>query len=365
MTHKKLVLELGERAYDIHIGSGLIEKAADYIPLDLKERSVFILTDENVLMPHAQKLQAALTPHAATVHVKAVPPGERSKDFETLQSVLHWMLDHKVERSSLLIAIGGGVVGDLGGFAASVILRGIPFVQVPTTLLSMVDSSVGGKTGINTVHGKNLVGSFYQPLGVIADIDTLQTLPQRQLLAGYAECVKHACIFDEALFKWFEDNHENLLTLDTDLMTENIYRNCSIKAKVVEADEKESGMRALLNLGHTFGHALEAAAGYDGTLLHGEGVALGMLMAYSLSVKMQLCDKKDLQRLRTHLEAVELSVTVPFTTQADILFEAMQRDKKSSKGTITFILAEKIGKAVLSRDVNMDDVKTVLQEALA
>lgn len=362
--HKTLTVDLGERSYPIHIGSGLLPAITDHIPLDLEGRSVFILTDENVFMPHAQTVADALKGKAARVEMKTVLPGERSKSYDNLQDVLNWLLDFKVDRSSVLVAVGGGVIGDLGGFAASIVLRGIPYVQVPTTLLSMVDSSVGGKTGINSAQGKNLIGSFYQPVSVVADTQTLQTLPEREVLAGYAECVKHACICDPELFSWYEDNHASLKKLEPDYLAELVARNCKIKVGVVEEDEKESGKRALLNLGHTFGHALEAEAGYDGTLLHGEAVALGLVLAFGLSERMGFCSADDTQKVETHLKAVGLPTQIPIQTRAEILTDTMMSDKKVNKGKLTFVLTKGIGQAFLSKDVDMNDVKSVLEGAM-
>jgi 3-dehydroquinate synthase len=365
MNIKSLEVQLDERSYPIHIGQGILEKSSDFIPMDLEGRSIFILTDENVFSPHAQKLMEALQGKAARAHVKSVMPGERSKSYETLQSVLDWMLDHKVDRSSVLIAIGGGVVGDLGGFAASIIMRGIPYIQVPTTLLAMVDSSVGGKTGINCRHGKNLIGSFYQPVCVLADIDVLQSLPDREMKAGYAEVVKYGLINNPDFFNWLQDHGSDVLGHDEDALTHTIITSCQAKADIVAADEKESGQRALLNLGHTFAHALEAEAGYDGTLLHGEAVSIGLVMAHKLSERLGLSSESDSQKVIDHLQALRLPVTSPIQTNAESLMAHMKSDKKVRNGKLTFVVTKGIGQAFLKDDVDMNDVDAVLQEALA
>ncbi|MEM6780425.1 MAG: 3-dehydroquinate synthase [Pseudomonadota bacterium] len=362
--HKILTVDLGERSYPIHIGAGLLDTIADLIPMDLSGRSVFILTDENVLMPHAQKVSEALKPIAARVETKTVLPGERSKSYDTLQDVLNWLLDHKVDRSSVLIAVGGGVIGDLGGFAASIVMRGIPYVQVPTTLLSMVDSSVGGKTGINSAQGKNLIGAFYQPVAVIADTGTLETLSDREMKAGYAEVVKYGLINNPEFFAWLEDNGADVLSLKPDALTYTIATSCQAKADIVAADETENNVRALLNLGHTFGHALEAEGGYDGTILHGEAVSIGMVMAHNLSARMGLCSDDDVQKVRNHLSAHNLPTHSPIQTNADTLMNNMMSDKKMRSGKLTFVLTKGIGQAFLNDNVDMADVKAVLEEEL-
>lgn len=364
-AHKTLTVDLGDRSYPIHIGEGLLDALPDLVPLDLEGRSIFILTDENVFMPHAQGVADAVKGNAARVEIKTVKAGERSKSYDTLQEVLNWLLENKVDRSSVLIAVGGGVVGDLGGFAASIIMRGVPYIQVPTTLLSMVDSSVGGKTGINTAQGKNLVGTFYQPVAVIADTKALETLPNREMLAGYAEVVKYGLIDRPDFFEWLETNRAGVLDLNTDALMHAIATSCEAKAEIVAADEKESGKRALLNLGHTFGHALEAEAGYDGTLLHGEGVSIGMVLAHRLSERMGLCPAKDVTAVTHHLEQAGLPVHIPFQTNSDVLMKTMMSDKKVRKGKLTFVLTKGIGQAFLNADVDMKDVETIWNEALS
>lgn len=362
-NNETITVDLGDRSYPIHIGEGLFESAADYIPLDLASRKIFVLADDNTAQ-HAETLVKALQNKAHSIQVNIIPEGESSKSYDMLQDVLGWLLTHKVDRSSVLIACGGGVIGDLGGFAASIVLRGIAFVQAPTSLLAMVDSSVGGKTGINTAQGKNLVGSFYQPISVIADTNTLQTLPEREMKAGYAEIVKYGLINKPDFFTWLEAHGKSIVKLNAENVREAIATSCNAKADIVAQDEKESGARALLNLGHTFGHALEAGAGYDGTLLHGEGVAIGMILAHSLSARMGLCSNDDVQKVKTHLDAIGLPTHITLQTNAETLMESMTHDKKMKNGKLTFVLTKGIGKAFLTDDVKPEDVKAVIEEGL-
>ena len=298
-----------------------------------------------------------------------LPPGEQTKSFAALERVISWMLDHGVNRDSLLLTVGGGVIGDLGGFAAASVMRGIDFVQVPTTLLAQVDSSVGGKTGINVPQGKNLVGAFHQPISVICDIETLSTLPRRELLAGYAEVVKYGLINDPEFFIWLEKEGSNISELDAESLVQAIEISCRKKADIVGADEKEKGVRALLNLGHTFGHALEAAAGYDGRLLHGEAVAIGMVLAFRLSQRLGLCPEADADRVEAHLDAVGLPTKISMIFPAlgdtvETLMNYMSLDKKSSMGRLTYIVAGGIGKAHMSRDINPADVAAIIQHSM-
>ncbi len=365
-------LDLAERSYSIHIGKSLLENALDYIPADLRDtlsdRKVFILYDKNVY-PYVQVLDEALAGKAQDIKTYAVKGGEPSKSYNVFQECLDWLLENKVNRQSILIAVGGGVVGDLGGFVASVAMRGIPYIQVPTTLLSQVDSSVGGKTGINTNQGKNLVGSFYQPKAVICDIGTLGTLPERELKSGYAEVVKYGLINDLPFFEWLEENGEKVLALEEEALTHAIKTSCEAKASIVAEDEYEGGTRALLNLGHTFGHALEAAAGYDGRLLHGEGVSIGMLMAFDLSMKMGLCPQEDISRLEAHLTKCNMltkanEIKPNLKHSAEDLLELMQGDKKMLGAKIGFILTHGIGQAFQTTDVNEEDVVKVVKNSL-
>ncbi|MBI1779332.1 MAG: 3-dehydroquinate synthase [Proteobacteria bacterium] len=362
-------VSLGERAYEIHVGPGLIERAGGLIGRVLPQPRVVVVSDETVARLHLAPLEASLTKAGIAHDRVVVPAGEGSKEFGPFARLIEGLLDAGLERRTTLVALGGGVVGDLTGFAASVLLRGVPFVQIPTTLLAQVDSSVGGKTGINTRHGKNLVGSFYQPRLVLADTGTLDTLPRRELLAGYAEVVKYGIIGDAPFFSWLEAHGPGLLAKDGAERRRAVEVSCRAKAAIVAADERETGDRALLNFGHTFAHALEAETGYSSDLLHGEAVAVGMVMALTLSARLGLCEPAAVERVRRHLSEVGLP-----TGLADIgsqrfeagrLFSHMQRDKKVRDGRLAFILAKRIGEAFISREVAADAVLELLGRAAA
>lgn len=362
MSIEKLHVALGDQAYDIMIGSGLLANAADYIPEKFRKSKIFILTDENAGKFHAQTLKQVF-PGAPVLTLK---PGEHTKSYEGLEQVLDWLLNGKADRHSLLIALGGGVIGDLGGLAAALALRGIPYVQIPTTLLAQVDSSVGGKTAIDTKQGKNLVGAFYQPVVVIADLDTLTTLPERERRAGYAEIVKYAFIRDRAFFEWLRQQGKDVLACDPVALTHAVKISCTHKAQIVAEDEKEQkDLRALLNFGHTFGHALEKLLGYDGRLLHGEAVALGMVQAFDLSVRLGLCPDEDRTMAVAHMKDLGLPVSmseIPALSQfsPDQILEAMQNDKKAEAGHLAFIVCEGIGKSHVKKDVPLNIVKDVI-----
>ena len=294
-----------------------------------------------------------------------VPAGEGSKDFTTLNMVLEKMLAQGVDRKTLVIAFGGGVVGDLAGVAASLVMRGVDFVQIPTTLLSQVDSSVGGKTGINSATGKNTIGAFYQPRLVIADVSLLDSLPRRELLSGYAEVVKYGLIKDKPFFEWCRANGERLLAGDREAQIYAVGVCCKHKAKIVAADEREAGERALLNLGHTFGHALETITGYGQLLMHGEAVAIGMVMAFQFSARIGVGSHNDVHDLRDHLAAVGLPVTPPaFAYDIDRLMQLMAQDKKAEDGKLTLILARGIGQSFIARDVSAKEVRALWAEVL-
>lgn len=363
-----VTIDLDQRSYDIYIGAGLLFRADELIPEDLKGRSVFLITDENV-QPYAQNIKNILEQSGArTVKTKTMKPGEQTKSFANVQIISEWMLSEGLNRNSIVCAIGGGVIGDLGGFCAAIAMRGVPYVQIPTSLLAQVDSSVGGKTGINTPQGKNLIGNFYQPIAVLADTDALKTLPRRELLAGYAEIVKYGLINDLPFFEWLEANGAALCDLDETALNHAIETCCKAKAAIVEADEQEHGKRALLNLGHTFGHALETAAGYNGTLLHGEGVAIGIIMAYELSAKLGLCTQDDITRIEEHFIAIGLPTRVAsipnFSANVDQLMDIMRRDKKVTSGKMVFILANAIGDTFVTGDVTEAQAREILVEAL-
>jgi 3-dehydroquinate synthase len=367
---QKLKVDLGSRSYDIAIGAGLLARAKALLPLNLAERSVFILTDENIAKTHATALRDALVAAGAGwVAVLALPSGEKTKSFERLEEVIAWLLKGKADRRSVLLTVGGGVIGDLGGFAASIVLRGIPFIQVPTTLLSQVDSSVGGKTGINTAHGKNMVGSFYQPAAVLCDLDTLKTLPRREILAGYAEIVKYGLLGNAPFFDWLEDEGAKVCALSTGSLMRAVQTSCRMKAEIVARDEHEQAGRALLNLGHTFGHALEACAGYDGRLLHGEAVSIGMVLAFRLSARRGHCRGETARRVADHLKTIGLPTDIRdifprLESDADAIIARMDHDKKAEGGKPVFILVNDIGSAFVARDVDMADVHAVVQQSL-
>lgn len=368
MDTQILTIDLDTRAYDIYIGNALLYRMQDFVPEDIEGRSLFIVTDENVKDYAATVKDILLQNSAGRVEVLVLPAGEKTKSFEQVEKVCSFFLQNGLARDALVMAVGGGVIGDLTGFCASIVMRGVPYIQVPTTLLSQVDSSVGGKTGINTGEGKNLVGSFYQPAAVIADIETLKTLPRRQLLAGYAEVVKYGLIQDLGFFKWLEENGERVCNLEEDAVAHAIRVSCEAKAAVVEADEKEHGRRALLNLGHTFGHALESAAGYGDILFHGEAVSIGMVMAFDLSHRMGLCSFEDVERVEAHLSSIGLptqAATIDgLATDIDALIDVMRRDKKVVGGQMVFVVANGIGDAFLSKDVSEDMVRDVLRDSL-
>ena len=359
-------VELGERAYDIEIGTGFLAKAGDMIAAQLGKRKCAIVTDENVAALHLAKLQQSLDKAGLDHETIVLAPGEATKNFVPLASACEKLLQTQIERDDLIIAFGGGVIGDLAGFAASILRRGMRFVQIPTTLLSQVDSSVGGKTGINTPQGKNLIGTFHQPSLVIIDTDVLETLPERELKAGYAEVVKYGLIDDAAFFTWLEDNGERLLSGDLQARTHAIATSCRSKARIVAQDERESGVRALLNLGHTFGHALEAFANYDGSLLHGEGISIGMVMAYELSEQLGLCKKGATARVEQHFKTVGLPTRISDIStkdgpHADALLNAMAQDKKVKDGKLVFIMARDIGDSYIDNDIPIQALSDYLK----
>jgi 3-dehydroquinate synthase len=366
-----LRVELGERAYDIHVGGGLIARAGALTKPVLRQPRVVVVTDEHVAPHYLQPLVRSLAGAGIESDEIVLPPGEHTKDFAHLQQLLDRLLALKIERRTALIALGGGVIGDLVGFAAAVALRGIDFIQVPTTLLAQVDSSVGGKTAIDTRHGKNLVGAFHQPRLVIADIDTLTTLPPRELRAGYAEVAKYGLINDADFFAWLDGGAgHKLIAGDAAARRRAVLACCANKAQVVAGDERETeGERALLNLGHTFGHALEAEIGFADALLHGEAVAIGIVMAFALSARLGLCPPGDAERVRRHYAAVGLrtdpSQVAGVRWHADTLIAHMASDKKVENGKVTFILARGIGKAFVAKDVVIDDVRPIIERAIA
>jgi 3-dehydroquinate synthase len=361
-------VELGARAYDVRIGPGLLARAGAEIRPLLARPRVAVLTETRVAGAHLPALTAGLEAAGIAVTAHALPPGEGTKGWAGLTEAVEWLLDAKVERRDVVVALGGGVIGDLAGFAAAVLRRGVRFVQVPTTLLAQVDSSVGGKTGINTRHGKNLVGAFHQPALVLADIDTLATLPGRDFLAGYGEVVKYGLLGDAEFFDWLEAHGPRLATGDADLRQRAVVRSVGMKAAIVARDETEEGERALLNLGHTFCHALEAATGYSDRLLHGEGVAIGCALAFELSARMGLCAQEAPSRVRAHLKAMgmkcdlsEISGDLP---GPEALLGLMAQDKKVVDGRLRFILARGIGEAFVADGVDPAVVRQLLADRM-
>ncbi|NOX42093.1 MAG: 3-dehydroquinate synthase [Alphaproteobacteria bacterium] len=368
MTIDTLHLDLGSRSYYVRIGLGLIDNAAREISDLLVRPKVVIITDETVAALHLDRLTAALTRDNIEVSSLSLPAGEATKNWRALEQTVEWLLAEKVERDDLVIAFGGGVIGDLTGFCAAILRRGVRFVQIPTTLLAQVDSSVGGKTGINSPKGKNLIGAFYQPARVLADIGVLDTLTPRDFIAGYGEVVKYGLLGSAAFFEWLETNGPALAAGDIDKRAYAVRRSCEMKAEIVARDEKEHGERALLNLGHTFGHALEAATGYSSRLLHGEGVAIGSVLAFDLSQALGLCSQECPSRVRAHLRQMnmktELSDIKGELPDAEGLLALMGQDKKVQAGKPRFILAREIGSSFMAEDVDETAVKTVLKQAL-
>jgi 3-dehydroquinate synthase len=361
--------DLADRSYDVLVGEGLLASAGRLMTPLLDSKRVAIVTDENVAGLHLAAVERSLDGAGIDYEALVLPPGEKTKDFDHLESLVDRLLEAKVERGTPLVALGGGVVGDLTGFAASIVLRGLDFIQIPTTLLAQVDSSVGGKTGINTARGKNLVGSFHQPRLVLADTEALSTLPPRELLAGYAETVKYGLINDPEFFGWLESHGAAVIDGDPMARRRAVLSCCANKAALVAEDEREAGHRALLNLGHTFGHALEAEFGYGDYLLHGEAVAIGLSLAFELSTRLGLCPPEDTARVRRHLAAMGLPTGLESldgqALSAAALLDHMGRDKKVRDGKVTFVLVRGIGQAFLSRDVNPADVEALLNSALA
>ncbi|MEJ6394697.1 3-dehydroquinate synthase [Gymnodinialimonas sp. 2305UL16-5] len=360
---------LGDRAYDVVIGPGLVKAADRHVQPFLARPKVWIVTERNVAALHLDTLQGALSGGGIASEALVLEPGEATKNWDNLQHVADWLLSEKVERRDIVIAFGGGVIGDLVGFAAAIHRRGIRFVQIPTSLLAQVDSSVGGKTGINTAHGKNLIGAFHQPALVLADIAVLGTLTPRDFRAGYGEVAKYGLLGDADFFAWLEANGPALAAGDLDLRQEAVRRSVQMKADIVVRDETEQGDRALLNLGHTFCHALEAATGYSDRLLHGEGVAIGCALAFELSARLGLCPQEDPSRVRAHLADMQMLRDLRDIKgdlpDAHTLLDLMGQDKKVIDGQLRFILARGIGAAFVTSDVPRDQVRNLLSEQLA
>ncbi|WP_136637559.1 3-dehydroquinate synthase [Pseudooceanicola onchidii] len=362
-------VDLGDRSYDILIGEGLLAEAGAHIAPLLPRPRVAILTDETVAQAQLPALQAGLEAAGIASVALALPAGEATKGWPQFSRAVEWLLEQKIERRDVVVALGGGVIGDLAGFAAAVLRRGVRFVQVPTTLLAQVDSSVGGKTGINAPQGKNLIGAFHQPSLVLADTGALETLARRDFLAGYGEVVKYGLLGDAGFFDWLEGNAPAMAQGDRTARIAAVTRSCQMKADIVARDETEQGDRALLNLGHTFCHALEAATGYSDRLLHGEGVAIGCALAFELSARLGLCAQEDPSRVRAHLRDMGMKVDLADIPgdlpTAETLYDLMGQDKKVVDGEIRFILARGIGDAFVTKGAPRDMVVQVLQDQLS
>lgn len=363
-------VSLGNRSYPIHIGPDLIPHADALLAGMATGRHLVVIADAALTETHLPGLMDALGRIANRLDAVTVPSGEASKSLNEYSRLMESLLALGVDRNVLLVALGGGVIGDLAGFAAASLLRGVDFIQIPTTLLAQIDSSVGGKTGINAAAGKNLIGAFHQPRAVLADTASLATLPLREMRAGYAEMVKYGLLGDVEFFTWLEDNGDAVLRLDPDAVIPAVARCCRAKALIVEEDERESGRRALLNLGHTFGHAYEAEAGYDGSVLHGEAVAAGMVDAFRLGCRLGTCSRNDLDRVEAHLSAAGLpthrSQLSNRLGEADParLRDHMKKDKKASGGNIVLILPHGIGDARVDKTVDPAHVLAVLEGSL-
>ncbi len=361
-------VDLGARAYDILVGHGALAELGPRLSRLLKRPRAFVLTDETVMRHHKARLEAVVAGAGVTLDWMAVAPGEQTKTFANLGNVLDWLLAGGADRGDVLIAFGGGVVGDMGGLAASLMKRGMGFVQVPTTLLAQVDSSVGGKTAVNTPRGKNLVGAFYQPRLVIADTELLATLPARELRAGYAEILKYGLINDAPFFDWLAENGGQVLALEPAAARHAVATSCAAKAAIVVEDETETGVRQLLNLGHTFGHALEAANGYGPDLLHGEAVALGMAIAFRYGAELGVTAPADARRVSEVIRASGLPADLGGRDRARFtakrLTELMQQDKKARGGRVPLILARSIGAAYIHPDADLASIETFLDREL-
>ena len=364
---QKVKVDLGPRSYEVRIGSGLLAEAGSHIAPLLARPRVAVLTDERVGALHLDALKDGLAREGIAMSALALPAGEATKSWPHLTRALDWLLDQKVERRDIVVALGGGVIGDLAGFAAAILRRGVRFVQCPTSLLAQVDSSVGGKTGINAAAGKNLIGAFHQPSLVLADIAALGTLAPRDFLAGYGEVAKYGLLGDAGFFDWLERNGPALAAGDDALRAEAVRSAVEMKAGIVSRDETEQGERALLNLGHTFCHALEAATGYSDRLLHGEGVAIGCALAFDLSARLGLCSQEAPSRVRAHLGEMgmkrdlgDIPGDLPGT---DRLIELMGQDKKVLDGRLRFILARDIGDAFVATEVPRETLTSVLDDA--
>lgn len=358
-NYQTLTVDLGERSYPIHIGAGLLQQAHLLTP-HIHGHRVVIVTNETIAPLYLQQLKACV---AAFDPIEVIlPDGEAYKNMDVMQTILTTMLEHRCDRQATVMALGGGVVGDITGFAAACYQRGVDFIQVPTTLLSQVDSSVGGKTGVNHALGKNLIGAFHQPQVVLIDINTLNTLDDREFSAGMAEVIKYGLLWDNAFLQWLDNNMSALMQRDEALLTQAIHRSCEIKAEVVAEDERESGVRALLNLGHTFGHAIENAMGY-GEWLHGEAVSVGMFMAAELSAKMGWITEADVAYTGELLRKANLPIERPKNMTAERFMEIMSVDKKVQNGVLRLVLMQSLGKAVVTSEFDQRALQELLKQS--
>ena len=364
-SSSRIHVDVSDNAYDIHIGTNLLQSAADELAALLAGRQLVIVTDRHVAPLHLEPTKRALAAHAASTSCFILPAGEASKSFSVYEKLVNDILALPIDRQTVLVALGGGVIGDLVGIAAASLLRGLDFIQIPTSLLAQVDSSVGGKTGINTPAGKNLVGAFHQPRLVLADIGLLASLPEREIKAGYAEVVKYGLLGDADFFDWLEKHGRDVLSGNPEAQAEAVRRSCQAKAEIVAADEREAGQRALLNLGHTFAHAFEAVAGYDGRLLHGEAVSAGLVCAFAFSRQLGLCSGQDVERVKAHLTAMGMPASadeLPAGQAApQVLIDHMRKDKKARQGKLTFILARQIGEAFVDRNIDEAELNRFLE----
>lgn len=357
----KIEVGLGQKSYDILVGSNQINDLNGF--LQEKYSKIFIISDKNVANFHLETLKKSLNCQESNEIL--VENGENSKNFQVFQEVCEEILNKNIDRKSLIIAFGGGVVGDLSGFVASVMLRGVDFVQIPTTLLACVDSSVGGKTAINSKFGKNLIGSFYQPKLVLCDLNFLKTLPKREIIAGYFEVLKYALIFDEEFFEFLDENYQKIFDLDEEILAKIILKSCEIKAKIVSEDEKEHGIRAFLNFGHTFGHSLEKEASYNSQLNHGEAVGIGMLMASEMSMNLGFLKVDDFLKIKNHIQKIYPDFDlkkIKSDWNLQNLVNNLYKDKKTEKNQLNFILIEKIGKAFIEKNVDEAEFVKIIEK---
>ena len=369
-TPNTVDVSLGERSYQIHVGTDILIEAGKLLEPVLQQKRVVVVSDENVIALHHARLADSLESSGIEHNSIALPAGEHVKSFQHLEMLLDRLLEMRIERGDAIVALGGGVIGDLAGFAASILRRGVDVIQAPTTLLAQVDSSVGGKTAINTRFGKNLIGTFHQPKLVLADTETLATLPDRDMRSGYAEVLKYGLIDQPDFFGWLEANGARVISRDPEATRHAVVTSCQAKARVVSADERENGSRALLNLGHTFAHALEAEVAYEGRLTHGEAVAIGIVMAFDLSTSLGLCPAEDAARVRRHIAGIGLptsATSVPGleSIRPETLVGHMRQDKKVRGQRLTFILCHGIGQAFVTSDVDEQAVIAMLGEELA